>query len=499
MADFRIDWQKYSFGLLCVLSLIPVLVFKYLPAVDLPNHIYAALLHAREVNHGVEHAISAHWVASPYILYHLLMYIPLKLFGWSIASKIVLSLYVLLLPIGASMVVREFNPDNRILAFLAFPFIYSYHFEYGFLPYVIGIPFVLIGIAIFNRCVRKGFTPQLVVLSALVSIIIYLSHFINFGAYAVGVLIILMYNLHRLRSSSSGIQWLRVLKLILIFVPVTVVFAVYLFEAFGAGMGGALSIAEFDDVFHQFTSGIRVLFATEVRVDAIRVGLLALLVVVLFLSNRKILQLNLLSVFGAATWILAFVLPRKYFLGGAELSSRFAVFGILALLLSLQLGWRKFEKTVVLFVLLVLLVGTAYRIKSYGEIDRLTGRYVESTLETIPSGSNILTIQNGFRDSYLPYMQHSIAYYHVEKGGYSPFLFADQPMVAGIEANIELPWLSEEWHPDDARGISEVLPHYDYIVILNNGNKTPDAFSTYADLVVFEDELTTILDLRSLD
>ncbi|MBU1318347.1 MAG: hypothetical protein KKH67_04035 [candidate division Zixibacteria bacterium] len=493
---------------LIAIGVIPIVVFDYIPAVDLPNHILAAVLLSGEFQGSSPCLISTEWLTAPYILFHLLMYPFIKLVGFTIAAKIVVGLYVILLPISVLVYVREFNRRNQELAFFSFLFIYTYHFEYGFIPYCIGIPFVFLGLAVLNKGIRKGLPMSYVAISGLIALLVYLSHFVNAAAFIIGVIFLVWTNKTVIAGYSRDKykSYLRVAcRLFYVSLPSVVCFVYYLSEV-GAKHAEArghffssLLAMEFDTLYHQIAGGVRVLFSSDGILDFVIIAAIGLLVIWLLMRNGIPSTKGFLVRFGIVAWALAFLLPRTQFLGGWDHSSRFAVFGIISLLMSLEIGSKGSKRAIVAAICILVLLTTGFRMQHYHRVSSLTSEYVKSAETYIPSGSKVCVIDCAFQESTFSYMLHSIAYYHLAKGGFSPHLFTDLRHVAGVTQMIDLPRLWELWTPEDTLRYSKVLPFYDNLVIITAGTDLPAPLSKFEDAVIHEDTICTIIDLKLVD
>ncbi len=488
--------ERLLFAFLLMASLIPLFAFRYIPSVDLPNHILLAALHADVPG---SHYLSAEWVVSPYILFYVLMYPFVKLFGYLIASKIVLGLYVIGLPLSVRWFYNEFNPDNRFLSLYSFAFIYTYFFDFGFIPYVIGVPLVFCGLTVLGRTFKQGFPLKLMLLSSVMSLLIYLSHFMNFAAYGIGVLVLILSsryshdNSERSKISFSS----QIANLAFIFAPSLALLVLYVANMLNSGelVASSQTIASYSSPYHQFAGAIRFFLTKNMVLDAVRVGLFGVIAIVLMVFREKVINRGFLLYFGIAVWAASVIIPRGSFIGGWELSSRMAVFGAISVIGSVIIKRTISRKLVVIIAVILSAISIGQRAFHTRFIDRMTASYVNTLSATIPSGSRICPVSNAFLEANVPYMMHAIAYYHLEHGGFSPFLFSDQPQVAGIKPNLQLPRLHESWVSSDTSRFMDVLPHYDYLAIITYGEGLPQPFTAMSDGFVHSDTICTVIDL----
>ena len=190
--------------------------------------------------------------------------------------------------------------------------------------------------------------------------------------------------------------------------------------------------------------------------DAVRVGLFGVIAIVLMVFREKVINRGFLLYFGIAVWAASVIIPRGSFIGGWELSSRMAVFGAISVIGSVIIKRTISRKLVVIIAVILSAISIGQRAFHTRFIDRMTASYVNTLSATIPSGSRICPVSNAFLEANVPYMMHAIAYYHLEHGGFSPFLFSDQPQVAGIKPNLQLPRLHESWVSSDTSRFMDV-------------------------------------------
>ena len=88
-----------------------------------------------------------------------------------------------------------------------------------------------------------------------------------------------------------------------------------------------------------------------------------------------------------------------------------------------------------------------------------------------------------------------MGWYHIEKGGYSPFMFAGNSSVAGLSAAIDPPALSERWNDEDSVRLDTVLLFYDYLVATTCGSPLPTALAALRGTIVHQDSVCTIIKL----
>jgi hypothetical protein len=120
---------------LLALHLLPIWIFPFIPTQDGPSH-QALTLILRQYDHPDAGLLRQYYLpnreALPNWFIFFLMVKALGFVAVPVAEKILLSAYVLLLPLGARYALRAIDRRAGFLALLAFPFLYNFTFNMGF-------------------------------------------------------------------------------------------------------------------------------------------------------------------------------------------------------------------------------------------------------------------------------------------------------------------------------------------------------------------------------
>lgn len=142
MSEALLDgaWLRRLFFGLVLLYAIPPWTVHYLPTVDGPCHTYNAWIIRSysdvplfQKYYEINTKPYPNWTGHG--LMALLMFVVPPL----VAEKLLVTLYVLVFLSGAWYLSGAITPDNRWLAFLAFPFVYNYMFQFGFYNFSLGL------------------------------------------------------------------------------------------------------------------------------------------------------------------------------------------------------------------------------------------------------------------------------------------------------------------------------------------------------------------------
>ncbi len=141
-----------AFFVLAAATVTPIWIGRYLPLLDLPNHLAAiAVWHEyADPRFDFSKYYTLNLAALPYWAHyygcHLLAYV----FGVEGANRVFLTLYALALPTGALLVARRFG-RSPLLSLFAFPLVWSFNLAEGFIAFVAGMAMVLFGLVLADR------------------------------------------------------------------------------------------------------------------------------------------------------------------------------------------------------------------------------------------------------------------------------------------------------------------------------------------------------------
>ena len=127
--------ETLLFWALLALHLLPIWIFPFIPTQDGPGHQAVAFI-LRQYDHPAAGLLRQYYLpnqeALPNWFIFFLMGRVLGFVSVPVAEKILLTAYVLLLPLAARYALRAIDPRAGFLAVLAFPFLYNFMFNMGF-------------------------------------------------------------------------------------------------------------------------------------------------------------------------------------------------------------------------------------------------------------------------------------------------------------------------------------------------------------------------------
>jgi hypothetical protein len=175
---------------LLLIHLIPIWAFTYFPSQDGPAHLNNATIlreyHDRPVfreYYSLNKDLVPNWVG------HLIMAGLMSFMPALVAETMLLSGYVILLPISLCYVLRTIRPDGAFLTVLIFPFVYNFLFHMGFynFSYSLVMFFFVVGYWLKHY---EGFTRRDLMVLTILSLVLYFCHIVSLvTAYlAIGLL-----------------------------------------------------------------------------------------------------------------------------------------------------------------------------------------------------------------------------------------------------------------------------------------------------------------------
>jgi hypothetical protein len=205
-----------TFALLALAAIVPIWRVRFLPLLDLPNHLAAV---------HIWHDYDAPWARAkefyelnlkpaPYSAYHVLTHLLAHGVGLEDANRLVLCGHVLTPP-SAALFWAHRTQRSPWLSVLAFPLAFSLSWACGFLPFLVGLSLLLAGLAAVDLQLERPSRKRAVAV-ALLSLACQLGHPLTIFGYYVCVAVLLV--CHRLR-------WRERLATALLFAPALALFA----------------------------------------------------------------------------------------------------------------------------------------------------------------------------------------------------------------------------------------------------------------------------------
>ena len=179
-----------AFAVLWICALVPIWAPRFLPLLDLPDHLDAiAIWHRyRNPSWGYSKYYDLNLIPLPYWGYFLPVHLLSYLMPIEVANKVYLSAYALTLPLSAAVLARQMGRSHW-LAFFAFPLVFNMNFSYGFITFCGGIVVLTFALVVLDRFLeqpsrRRGWAL------ALLSIVLYLTHVLPWMFFGVASMVL---------------------------------------------------------------------------------------------------------------------------------------------------------------------------------------------------------------------------------------------------------------------------------------------------------------------
>ena len=177
-------------AVLTLANLLPIWLVRFPPLQDYPNHLLTAhiIAHYDDPNFDYAQNFVLSWRPVPNMLADIIMAGLAHVVSTPLAGKLVLSLYIIFFPVSIFYLVTAVGGNTPLAGFLSFPLTYNWFFNMGFLNFCLGLPlyFFAVGFWWKTRSGPRNRVRRAVVLG-LLTLLIYLSHFVTFGVWLMTV------------------------------------------------------------------------------------------------------------------------------------------------------------------------------------------------------------------------------------------------------------------------------------------------------------------------
>jgi hypothetical protein len=180
LARFFNPYNDVLFAIVAVAAVVPLWIPEFPPLVDLPQHAaqVAALHELLSGNSFHTHDLTINWF-TPYLGGYLLLYLASTVLPIMVATKLLVSLAVIALPVVSGLLIRAMGGDER-LKWLAIPAGYSFALYWGFFVYLVAVP-VGLALVYFTVAYEKNPTTKRSIGIAALSIALFFCHAMALG------------------------------------------------------------------------------------------------------------------------------------------------------------------------------------------------------------------------------------------------------------------------------------------------------------------------------
>jgi hypothetical protein len=173
--------------MIMMISIFPLIWFKYLPLIDYPRHLATLQIHQTfSTNINVQKFYAFRWIFIPNLGLDLLATPLLPFLTVEVIGKIVIVFTLLSIYVGTILLNKDLNPNNWGPSAFSGMFLYNGAFEWGFLNYIIGVGFAIWAFWLWVRY-RDRVLGISILAFIVLGVVIGLMHFYALAIYAVCV------------------------------------------------------------------------------------------------------------------------------------------------------------------------------------------------------------------------------------------------------------------------------------------------------------------------
>lgn len=451
-----------------LLSIAPLWFGQNLPMVDMPQHA-AQITALREIwtgNPSFIQLFQVNWF-TPYLLGYMLLYVASMVMPVAVAAQLIVSLSLVAIPLLTGSLLRAAGADER-WKWLAIPGAFSFAFYWGFLSFLVAVPF---GLMFLIQGIRFAAAPSVRkgVGVAVASLALFFCHVIVLGFASLMALSYI--------AGAHYRDWKGLVRRALPYTAPLPVIAVWLFVTYS----NEARVSSDPVVFGPFIARVVALLLQPAGRDlfaplacVLITGSIVLLPWLMGSTLSRRPQRWLPFVLGLAVFMTAphFVLSTAYFY------QRLGVFLVPLWLLmwdSPAATLRRPDWLVMPIVLVWLFLNTG----RFAAFARETESFDRILAEMEPGGRVAsLVYDKGSPLFALPVYMHFPAWYQAKRGGIVDFSFADfysqmvrYPAAAGPRMDERVTWYPQlfDWN---ANGGAQ----YDYFIVKANADISPHIF-----------------------
>ncbi len=175
--------QPALLAVLAAALLLPVWTTRHLPLVDYPNHLARAFILAHPEDATLARYYAPDWSPNPYLLMDAALVVMQRVMPVDTASRILVSVSVLALPLCVWYFLRQASPGHDALALWSLLFCQNFFFLTGLLNLQLGIALCFLVLGLWLR-LHEPFTFSRYFLLAAAATLLYFTHLMGFAVAA---------------------------------------------------------------------------------------------------------------------------------------------------------------------------------------------------------------------------------------------------------------------------------------------------------------------------
>jgi hypothetical protein len=406
------------FAFLLIIQLGPVWTTTYPPMHDYPNHLARVhILHQYSSIESYRAVYEWDWRLFPNLAIDLIVPPLLNIFSIEIASKIFLSLIIVLFNVGLHSLGAALTGRPHWSALAASFFTYNYSLSYGFVNYMFGLGMFFLTFAAWLR-MRAAWTVGRLSLIGLLALLCYFSHLSAFAFLGIAIVCVTALDLLQTRALHPR----RLVGLL----PLAPTLMVYLIHSFGIEHRGEM--VWWTPLIMKKLTGLSYPFVSHnLSFDLALGAAFSVIVLILLVSRVGRLAGKELLLVGSLLVFLYLVSPMSA-AQSHYVDRRFIIPAVVMLVLALQIDFSKALGRYLMIGLLVLSIGRVAAVWKFwtGASQELEAQV--HMLDLLPDKARLFpmlmyetSVESWFQDAHFYYLPH---YATIYRHAFVPNLYA---------------------------------------------------------------------------
>lgn len=193
-----------TFTVLWICTLVPLWMPRFLPLLDIPNHLGAIAIWHRlsDPSWGYDRFYCLNLLPVPYWGHYFPVHLLAYLFPIETANRVYLSAYSLALPLGAVRLAGRMG-RSPWLGLFAFPLVFNINFALGFISFCAGVAVLLFDVEVLDRFLEAP-TVALAAALGLLTLLLYSMHLLPWMVFGIAApLLFLCHGWHPRRIAAA--------------------------------------------------------------------------------------------------------------------------------------------------------------------------------------------------------------------------------------------------------------------------------------------------------
>ncbi len=424
---------------LILANLLPIWLVRFPPLQDYPNHLLTAhiIAHYGDPNFDYAQNFVLSWRPVPNMLADVIMAGLARVVTTPLAGKLGLSLYVVFFPVSIFYLVNAIDRNKLLLGFFGFPLTYNWFFNLGFSNFCLSLPLYFFAVGFWWQTrLGQGNKAKRWAVLGLLTLLIYLSHFLTFGAWVITGFLLTGASVGWRTALKQGLGLVSAVAVIL--APATLIFAPVRKQLEAIFDLVTPSVIVLASLQNKLATAYQPFISFRTLVEGAILLVLLFVYLALLLRNYARWTTNPFLYLALLMIGLFLVLPvgfREPFYIALRPLILAVILGLPVLYVPRRARWRFALLgflTIMSVTYMVIMLGVYHRADA-----ELTDYY--AGLQHIPPGQTVLPILR-VRRNYVYYHEHAWAYYHIEHGGLSPGVFAGRDQLLSYRRRPPLPY-----------------------------------------------------------